>query len=342
MRYLIYADLQASDGDEMSFTQPNKSLQHCRVEQFFDDISRIYTEHKCRGVIDLGDTTDDRSSIPMPTVEILGTGMHKLPDGQHWKLTGNHEQYLRDTSVNNRRLFDHIFKVVDGRQIQMMGDWAAFFVSYPADHAELSDWLLKESRRIRGPKVLFGHFQVKGAFYQGGTALNGVPVEALNSFNLVLLGHIHMPQAVSDKIHYVGSPFQQDWGESGQPKRVGIFDDQTLTVEWVPLTGYPMYREVTVRDFYELADGADEHRYRVLLNSHEDTELFFKHPRFSRAAAKYNYDDTPVDQQGDTQQDWSFEGLLRRHLKVVPPKKVGIELTDDEMIEVVDHILSKR
>lgn len=338
MKLLCYADLQATDGDELCFNRPNTTLQHYRVEKFFDDIARIYAEHGCKGIIDLGDTTDDRSSIPMTTLEVLGTGMAKLPDGEHWKLTGNHEQFLRDTTINNRRLFDHRFIVVDDRRIQMMGDWAAFFISYPADHDELTKWLIREARRFKCPKILFGHFQVVGAYYQSGTALTGVPLEALKPFNLCLLGHIHIPQAVTPKIHYIGSPFQQDWGETEQNKRVGVVNTETMTVEWIPLTGYPEYRSISLKEFTSDAAFEGEHRYRVTLNSHEEAEAFFRHPHFNRASAHYNYDETPSEQAAENT-DWSFEGTCRRYLKSVPPKKVGIDLSDDEMIDLTDQIV---
>jgi len=106
----------------------------------------------------------------------------------------------------------------------------------------------------------------------------------------------------------------------------------------VPLEGYPEYRAVTLDEFSRVAEEASEHRYRVTLNSHAETEAFFRHPRFNRATAEYNYDETPPDQVAENQ-DWTFEGTCRRYLKTVPPSKTGIELTDDEMIGVTAHIV---
>lgn len=341
MRLLCYGDLQATDGDELCFTQPNVTLQHYRVARFFDDLVKIYADYGCDGVVDLGDTTDDRSAIPIPTVEVLGAGIAKIPKGENFKLTGNHEQYLRDISVNNRRLFQHRFHVFDDRKIINFGSqWSGFFVSYPADHKELTEWLIKETQRIRGPKILFGHFQAQGAFYNNSTALTGVPKDVLNKFNLVLLGHVHLPQSVTPTIHYVGSPFQQDWGESNQQKRVGIVDTDAMTVEWVPLSGYPEYRSVTMDEFTKLAEEASEHRYKVTLNSHEETEAFFRHPHFNRATANYNYDETPAEQSNETH-DWSFDGICRRYLKQVPPSTFGIELSDDDMLGIIPHVLKR-
>src|SRR5579885_1193573 len=117
MRLLCYADLQATDGDELCFTNPTVTLQHYSVGKFFDDVARIAEEHHCTGIVDLGDTTDDRTAIQLTTVEVLGEGLRKLPDLDMWKITGNHEQYLRDTSISNRHLFDHRAAVITGKKV---------------------------------------------------------------------------------------------------------------------------------------------------------------------------------------------------------------------------------
>lgn len=61
MKLLCFADLQITDGHEKCHNQPGRSLQLWRAEKFFQDLHAIYTEHECDGLVDLGDTTDDRS-----------------------------------------------------------------------------------------------------------------------------------------------------------------------------------------------------------------------------------------------------------------------------------------
>ena len=167
------------------------------MEKFFPDMRRIYDEHKCSGIIDLGDTTDDRTSITWPTIEILGTGLGLLPDSDwNFKLTGNHEQYLRNAEINNRRLFEHKFKVIDGCEVFDFGTFMAFFCSFTEDYGELTKWLIEGLNEYRNyTKVLFGHFQVIGARMNSGPALHGVPVDILKKFNVVLLGHVHLPHS---------------------------------------------------------------------------------------------------------------------------------------------------
>jgi len=142
MRLLVYADLHATDGDELSFTKPTITLQHYRIEKFFIDLRAIYDQFQCNGVIDLGDMTGDRSAIPVPTIEVLGTGLDLIPDST-WniKLIGNHEQWMRNGSINVRRLFDHKFTVVNDHKIFNFDGWTAFFCSYPASHDELAEWI---------------------------------------------------------------------------------------------------------------------------------------------------------------------------------------------------------
>ena len=337
MKLLCFADLQATDGSEMCYTLPGHTLQHIRVSHFFDDLVRLYRDQRCDGIVDCGDTTDDRSAIPMPTLQCIGIGLDKLGSfrGINFKLTGNHEQFQRDTSIDNRWLFRHNFTVISDRAVERVDGVTCFFCAYPKDHTELAQWIKNESVKVRGRKILFGHFQVKGAFLNHAKTSSGIPLEVLHGFDLVVLGHIHQPQALSDRIYYVGSPFQQDWGETGQKKRVLVVDTERLKVTSIPLEGYPEYRSVSLPVFKEITQQASEHRYRVILKSHAETEDFFNHPAFHRAIAEYAYDtNEPEDGQPEPEKDWTFTGTLRRYLKQVPPSGAGINLSDDEMLAI--------
>lgn len=341
MRLLVYADLQATDGSDLCYENPAVPLQHYRIAKVFDDIVRVYNEFDCDGIVDLGDTTDDRSAIPVTTIDVLCEGLSKLPRGRvaHRKLTGNHEQFLRDTTISNWRLFAPYFNVMGGHEVIQADRCKLYFCSYPKDYAELAEWLALEAAKSRSRKILFGHFQVKGAFLNNAKAATGIPLEALSGYDLVILGHIHTPQSLSPRVHYVGSPFQQDWGEINQTKRVAVIDTDSLEVNWVTLTGYPEYREVTFKEFKQAVSKRSEDRYRVLLSSHEEAEQFFAHPFFNRATGVYNYD-TGAEAAKDVEpKDWSFEGTVRRYLEAVPPPQTDMSV--DEMLSIGRMIVDK-
>ena len=336
MKLLCYSDLQADSGSEISFSQPNKSLQILRVEKFYDDLVKIYDKYECGGVIDLGDTFDSRSSIDIPTLDAVLAGIEKIPDST-WniKLIGNHDQFIRNGQIHNGRVVSKKFTVVPENKIFDFDGWRAFFCSYPASHDVLARWIAKYAYQYRNDgKILFGHFQVAGCALATGVALQGIPADILKPFELCLLGHVHLPQSITACIHYVGSPFQQNWGESTQQKRVAVLDtSDPLQITWVSLPGYPEYRQVSLEQFKKTAKADEEHRYKVVLASHEEAEEYYHHPLFSRHPAIYSYSEVENPEAG-VEKDWSLEGVCQRWMETLPPNKSGIELEKQELLEI--------
>jgi hypothetical protein len=337
MKLLLYADLQATDGSEVCYHDPTVRLQDWRVQRFFEVIRQVYDEHECEGLIDLGDTTDDRSAIPVPTINTLITNLANFT-GWNVKLIGNHEQYTRDASVNIGKLFEHRFTIMNGVSSMIGPDSDALFVfaSYPGSYTTLVEQLAKIVQQFKGKKlVLFGHFQVLGCQLNSGLAYDGVPKQLLAHFTAGFLGHVHKPQTVAPNVHYVGSPFQQNFGESGEAKRVAIFDTVKLTVKWVSLAdyGFPIYRTVTAQEFVDAVDEQSEDRFHVVLGSQADTELFFSHPLCNRAETEYSYTSANVH-TAEIPQSWTFESVLSRWMSKNPPKDTGIDISDPEMLDI--------
>lgn len=333
MKLLVFADLQATNGHERCRSQPNVSLQQWRVTKFFTDALAIYNEHECDGVIDLGDTTDDRSSIPVPTLDALMAGIEQFPDSP-WniKIVGNHEQYIRDGRVNTGRLFRHKFNVVDTMKVFKYDTRRLVFASFGTE-LEITDYLMKTADRYQdNALVLFGHFQVQGCLMNSGIAPNGVPLAALKQFQLGLLGHVHKPQDVTDRIHYVGSPFQQNYGEAGESKRVGILDLDQLTLTWVKLEGYPRYRVIEWSE-WESVDFTSEDRVKVILRNQEDVAAFYAHQHCALAdEAIYDFERAPdsgvsakVESSG-----WSAGSVLERYTRLNPPP---FDISPEELIK---------
>jgi hypothetical protein len=337
MKLLLYADLQATDGSETCFHDPTVRLQDWRVRRFFEVITEIYKAHGCEGLIDLGDTTDDRSAIPVPTIDTLMQGFGPFT-GWNVKLIGNHEQYTRDARVHVGRLFERHFMIVNDLHSMQAPDSDAMlvFASYPGNYTKLAEQLAGLPRIARGRKmVLFAHCQVIGSRLNSGVALDGLPKECLLPFTAGFLGHVHKPQEIVKNVHYVGSPFQQNFGESGEAKRVAIFDTVSLHTEWVSLEGhgFPIYHTVSAQEFVECAEDASEDRYKVVLSSQADTEALFAHPLCSRAESEYSYT-TTNDVTAAPVKSWSFESVLQRWIEKNPPKDAGIDVPADEMLEI--------
>ncbi len=339
MRALVYADLQATDGHERCFTDPTRPLQLYRIDRLFGELKRIYKEHRCDALWDLGDTTDDRAAIPVPVIDVVCDHLEDFHGKWNLKLVGNHEQFLRDTKVHAGKMFRSYFTVIDTCRVFKVENVNIICVSFHDDLQAILDFLNAD---FRSPTLLLGHFQLAGCQMSSGTALAGVPRTALSVADVSLLGHIHKPQSIGN-IHYVGSPFQQHWGEAGENKRVAIVDirsNGSISIEWVPLTGFPRYRQVTFEEFVSSVKEESEDRYKVILRSLEQTEEYYAHPLANRAdEVIYDYEQAVVAVNGTETEAMprTRTDILKRYMALHPPQ--GISLDPELMLHYGDDLL---
>lgn len=336
MKFLVYSDLQATDGHERCYTDQSKSLQQWRVEKFYKDLLAVYHAHKCSGLWDLGDTLDDRNAIPIPTINAVLEGIDRFPDAElNLKLIGNHEQYVKSTDVHIGRLFDRKFALIPGVERFDFGGVQMALCSFPENPAKTTAWL--EALPRKKPTIILGHFQLVGSELNNGISLEGIRQEAVSWADIGLFGHVHKHQRLCKNTWYVGSPFQQNFGEAGQPKFVVVVDLDTLELEWVKLPGFPEYRVVGMPDFESMCTETSEDRFQVVLKGMADTEQYFSSPLAHRASPVYQYDcsSKPEDASGEENGGlvWTAENLFTRYMLRTPPSTRGIQLPDTDMLE---------
>ena len=338
LKALIFADLQATDGHERCFNQPDVPLQIWRVRKFFKDLYQVFLKYHCDCLWELGDMTDDRSYIPIPALDAVIEGLEPFPQHElNIKLIGNHEQYLRDTTLHIGRVFKSKFVVVDKTDVFEAADTLVACAAFPASDAAANDFLSKTAYQYRNydRRVVLGHFQVIGCQMNSGLSLLGVSREALNPYSMALLGHVHKPQVLGRSTYYVGSPFQQNFGEKNEQKRVGVLDLDTLELEWVPLPGFPEYRVVDFDPWLKMVDEKEEHRYQVIIRDPKQAERFYKHPLMGRAEPIYNYElDERTKAEVAHQQSFTREDVMNRWLKQKPPGDYGIQANDQEVLDI--------
>lgn len=335
MKLAVFSDLQADTGAAMCFNQPSMPLQLFRVQKFHVELLRIFKEQRCDALVCLGDATDNRSSLAHPVIDSVLAGLEPFPNHEfNLKLIGNHEQYVRSGDVHVGRLFAHKYTVVSQcESFELHDDTVVVCVAYPPNDETASRWIkgkLAECRNYRR-KILFGHFQVAGCSMASGTAVHGVSPRLLQDFDLVLLGHVHRPQALSDKIFYVGSPFQQDFGEKDEVKRVAVLDTRTLELTWIPLPGFPEYLVVDFKTFCGLVRAEDEHRYQVTLQTSSEAEEFYTHPLMSRGEPIYDFHLSKETTEAQTAtHTWSMESAMERFVNET--KSDGIEISPADLL----------
>lgn len=339
MKVLVFSDLQATEGHERCRSNPAVPLQRWRVEKFFNDLLAIYEEKGCEALWDLGDLLDDRSSVPVPTIETVLAGLSKFPKSPYnFKLIGNHEQYVRTTTVHAGRMFDPFFKVVSGRQVESidLGPWSrtVAMCAFPEDDSAAAEWVASHARR---DGILIGHFQVSGCRMGSGQALNGIPVSAVDRYGLALFGHVHLRQKVGQNAFYVGSPFQQDFGEADTAKYVAVVDLSTLEVEWVETSGFPSYKTVNLDGWM---DRGPEDRCKVVLQSPAEAAEFYACPDCGEAEPVYSYElAARAVESGQGSSVTSINDLMKDYVQERPPAELGVDLGSEEMLDFGRHII---
>lgn len=343
MKILIYTDLQATEGSDRCRHDPSLPLQRYRVKRCYKELLRIATEQQCTHLCDLGDTTDDRTFIYRATLDVVTEGLSNLSKAcpGFIKLTGNHEQLLKDGRISAEGMFKPYFDHV-GNGLVKTDKCAFVYASFTEDYQLLNTGLSGTADLIRktDPKlklVLLAHGDVNGARYASGeTCSEGISLATLDKFDLSFLGHVHIHQClIKGKSWFVGSPFQQDFGEANQPKQVAIFNTDNMSVQFIPMTGFPEYRTLSFKDFLETANLDEEHRYWVQIASIEETEQFYAHPLSELGEAKLTYSEKRKPVEGSSGEFIDDpKQLLERFVRERPLIGLPEELSQSEIVDL--------
>lgn len=338
MNVLIYSDMQATEGHHRLRSNPEIPLQRWRVEKAYEQMAEIADEYRCEAVFDLGDTTDDRQAIPIPTLQVLERGLNRLVSSRRSlsiKLIGNHEQALRSPTINSgsisRPFFGHVVETVKTISFQTCRVIAA---SYHDSSAEMVHGIEYELSRMSGESevILVAHASIIGHSTGHSTLEEGIPRDLLSQFKMAFLGHIHTGGQICQNAWYVGSPFQQDFGEDGpEEKGVIILDLKTFKFTRVPLRGFPRYRRITV-DEMAWIDPSTEDRIRIDVPTVQKAQEFYSDRNSSIAEPIFTAVTTPVPSQSSSDRLDDLESCMRAYLESNPPESKGLMTNSSDML----------
>lgn len=188
-------------------------------------------------------------------------------------IPGNHDQSQKNTRKNKSphyleefMIFPRFHNVSDteqyiGKRTLVTG------VEYYSYERDLIDKIRKKENDLKKRKldrpdikrVLLLHSNAPGAKTTTGQTIEDCKIPAdLDKFfefwDLVLFGHIHLPQKLSKKCYMIGSPIQQTWGDEG--KKMGywlLYED--LSMDFMPMNAeFPEFKSFSSKE------EADRHR----------------------------------------------------------------------------------
>lgn len=219
MKILLFSDFH--------FQLKNQSVALDCLKQ----IQQIAIDKNVDRIVCLGDWLNDKSLIRS---EVFRQSFYflKSSPSQWIILVGNHDyESTFDNKHHTLELFSELHNVYIVDRYLHFQDLNVHATPFFRNIDDLVCILNKIPPR----SIVLGHQSINGFSYSSGFLDRSRLTKAhYKRFKKVYLGDIHQPQ-VQDNITYVGSPFTQNFGESGEKKRILIVDLDTLEEESIEL-----------------------------------------------------------------------------------------------------------
>jgi len=218
--------------------------RECRLEDFYIFEKKwleLVDEVKPDLVVNLGDVFHTLSPYIRKDVLMVGSEIFQetAKRCRVVVLAGNHDMFRGEVAIKflenvNIRIIDQAY---EGRE----GDIRMTFVPYGWESS---------LDRLHETDLLFLHTDVKGVKLSSGKIMEEGIEPFLNVGKFVFNGHIHRPQRVGN-IECVGSVMQHDFSESGERKRVILWEDGK--VRDIFIEGLPSFHIVEVHSAKSLS-----------------------------------------------------------------------------------------
>lgn len=159
-------------------------------------------------------------------------------------LVGNHDMPHKQTTLHHSlTAFGSIVQVIDQPMIYETDTWNFYWLPY-VESVGKTKWAIDKIVAQKDPNkksCLLAHLDINGANYSTFVeSTHGIDADYVDSaFDMVITGHYHARQIVGDHTFYIGSPYQQNFGETNETKGFMIFDNGEL--DFVENTFSPKY-----------------------------------------------------------------------------------------------------
>jgi len=220
----VFSDIHIGLGQD-------SSTWHDIVLNFAKWVSKTYNKAGINDIIIPGDIFHNRSEISVNTLATANEFFDILKDFRIFISAGNHDCYYKDRSdVNSISLFGGWKNIV-------VVDKAPLLIQAGEKTISLIPWGT-EIDDIPKADICFGHFEIQ-TFYMNSFKVCDHGIESSNLLkksSFIISGHFHSKDERSyknGKIVYVGSPYQQNFGDVDQVRGVYILDIESEKLEFI-------------------------------------------------------------------------------------------------------------
>lgn len=225
----------------------DSSIWHDSVLKFAEKVSDFYKERNIKDIIIPGDIFHNRSEISIKTLHVANKFFGYFKDFNLYISAGNHDSFFKDKSeINSICLFDgwpnitvidsapKTVKTTDGKFISLI-PWGT-----PIQDIPKTD-------------ICFGHFEIN-TFNMNTYKMCDKGEESknlLDKSSFVISGHFHHRdhrEYPKGQILYMGSPYQQNFGDVDEIRGFYIIDTYNNSFEFFENDFSPVYRKVSIKD----------------------------------------------------------------------------------------------
>ena len=222
----------------------DSSIWHKNVLDFADWAVDFYEKNNITEILIPGDIFHNRNEISVNTLSVAQQFFKKFKDFKLFISTGNHDCYYKDrTDINS---------------ISMLSEWSnitlidseprVFYINNSDLKLSMIPWGT-DIKDIPEADYCVGHFEIL-TFKMNSfkTCDHGwKTTDILNKSNFIITGHFHTPtHRVYNKgdILYLGSPYQQNFGDAGDKRGIYVLNLLTREFEFVENTISPSHEKI--------------------------------------------------------------------------------------------------
>jgi DNA repair exonuclease SbcCD nuclease subunit len=220
------------------------SLWHNCVIDFAYWVKELYESKNIKDIIIPGDVFHNRNEISVNTLNIAKIFFEILSNFNIYILAGNHDCYYKDRSdINSISLLSYW----DNIQI---ADKEILLLKYKNKKISLIPWATPLDK-IPKSDLCFGHFEIN-SFHMNTHKIceHGIASEnILDKSPIIISGHFHKKSSrkySNGIIHYLGSPYQQNFGDTEDERGVYILNLEDNDLKFFPNTISPKHIKINL------------------------------------------------------------------------------------------------
>ncbi len=209
---------------------------------------------------------------------------------------------------------------------------------------ELVEFLLSFQDHLKRPAILLGHFALENCTFTGEEVTlkcigkeEVLPINFFKKYDMVLLGHLHRLQKLSNKFYYAGSPLPYSFEEADYKKGVWFFEikHNTLIKEEKVYLESPVKMR-TIKGYFEdlIGYSKDESYLKVILKD----QVPVLHP-FERLKTVFP-NLLVLEYEEKTMSNENFSELGMDFLEVFD--KTEVELNEEELFKNFYRLIEEK